>query len=589
MEDGHVGNRLVLPSENPDEWARVRKVLQLPLESLSDLDTMLTKFSALNSEPQVSTFFATVPGSSCSSARRFDFAVFLEKGAPLMIAIALEMAELFHGISVPIFHTGSSFQGNLHAELGVKHLSLSRRQCACLLAHSFFGSLRRPPGVDPNNWRFTVKDLFVGTALSSNSALTFLNYFNELASHGFPAGDVVFERRGYRASTGPPWVWDEAKNRKPLAKVVLATGPIEQSPADTHVEFANMFVGGGVMTGDFAMEEILFLVKPELMIAMAVQHRMPDTEAICVTGAVQFSRTSGYGSSFEFEGGFNGDPTQVRATDPTQSPTRVCAIDAIRGGGPALTEAAMLRDMNKARIAFDGAREVATGHWGCGAFGNNHDLMFLKQWLAASDAGAELLRYHDFPPGRQSHSILPVARKLQHLTVGELWSFLKTVTQELLAAGSGAHKFSGRVQDLARPRSELSVRVGAYRGRSDCTHSAGVYKPLVPSAAKVGNEPKPGGECPPHGAGVGKIGKTSPVASALVTDGPTSLGTGDSAVPTSVGACAPESSLQGSSVLYKGQQWQCVKHTADGRLRLRSLHEDKFTWVKMGDVQMCAG
>jgi hypothetical protein len=34
--------------------------------------------------------------------------------------------------------------------------------------------------------------------------------------------------------------------------------------------------------------------------------------------------------------------------------------------------------MNKARIAFDGATEIATGHWGCGAFGNNHDLMFLK-------------------------------------------------------------------------------------------------------------------------------------------------------------------------------------------------------------------
>ena len=31
---------------------------------------------------------------------------------------------------------------------------------------------------------------------------------------------------------------------------------------------------------------------------------------------------------------------------------------------------------------------MATGHWGCGAYGNNHNLMFLKQWLAASEAGA---------------------------------------------------------------------------------------------------------------------------------------------------------------------------------------------------------
>ena len=70
-------------------------------------------------------------------------------------------------------------------------------------------------------------------------------------------------------------------------------------------------------------------------------------------------------------------------------PPKVVAIDAVRGGGPAMTEAALRRDLDKARIAFDGARELATGHWGCGAFGNNHDLMFLKQWLAASDAGVQ--------------------------------------------------------------------------------------------------------------------------------------------------------------------------------------------------------
>ena len=33
------------------------------------------------------------------------------------------------------------------------------------------------------------------------------------------------------------------------------------------------------MTGDFAMEELLFLVKPELMVAMALQHRVTDTGA----------------------------------------------------------------------------------------------------------------------------------------------------------------------------------------------------------------------------------------------------------------------------------------------------------------------
>ena len=115
------------------------------------------------------------------------------------------------------------------------------------------------------------------------------------------------------------------------------------------------------MTGDFAMEEILFLIKPELMVAMAIENRMADTEVICISGALQYSLVTGFGSSFEFAGDYN----DCRDGPPP----KVCAIDAIRGGGPAMTEIAMLRDLNKARIAFDGAHEIATGHWGCGAFG----------------------------------------------------------------------------------------------------------------------------------------------------------------------------------------------------------------------------
>ena len=168
-----------------------------------------------------------------------------------------------------------------------------------------------------------------------------------------------------------PWHWDG--NEKPLCKVEMAEGSIDDCPAGLHAEFANAFVGGGVMTGDAAMEETLFLVKPELMVAMAVQNRMVDEEVVCVSGAQKYSLTAGFGQSFEFAGDYD----QRRAG----SPPTVCAIDAIRDGGPAMTLLALLRDINKARIAFDGAHELATGHWGCGAYGNNHDLMFLKQWL----------------------------------------------------------------------------------------------------------------------------------------------------------------------------------------------------------------
>mmetsp|Transcript_63188 Transcript_63188/g.131419 ORF Transcript_63188/g.131419 Transcript_63188/m.131419 type:complete len:485 (-) Transcript_63188:76-1530(-) len=415
LEEAEVlqkGARLVLPSDSPTEWAYVEEVLRGPMKKLADLDTMLTKISAIDPVPKVSTFFEMVPGSV--DAGKFDFETFFAKGVPLMIEVALEMPELFADMHVPIFKTYSSWT-DLQS-FGEKSVTLSRRQCACLLSHSFFGSLKRPKDVEPNNFRFTAVDLFMGTAVSPNSATTFLNYFTVLGKHGIPDGSVTFQRRGYRK--GPsPWQWKN--NEKPLCQVVMSDGSLEDCMADVHVEFANAFIGGGVMTGDFAMEEILFLVKPELMVAMALQNRMSDTEVVCISGALQYSLTTGFGSSFEFAGDYDG-----RRDGP---PPKVCGIDAIRGGGPAMSEAALLRDMNKARIAFHEAHDIATGHWGCGAFGNNHNLMFLKQWLAASEAGAQKVYYYDFDR-RQSHSIHPIVRKLRHMTVGQLWHLLRETT-----------------------------------------------------------------------------------------------------------------------------------------------------------------
>lgn len=407
------------------------------MERLVDLDAMLTKFSALGREPKQCTFFADIPTSE--EAGLFDFDAFFALGVPLLLEVALEMRTLFTD-PVPIAKTYSSWAEP--QTLARSSTTLTRRQCACLLAHSFFGSLRRPADMQPNDFRFTAVELFLGTARSPNSATTLLNYFTVLGREGVPEGSVRFERRGYPKGASP-WQW--ATSEAPLCEVRISDGALEACAAEVHAEFANAFVGGGVMTGDFAMEEILFLVKPELMVAMALQNRMADSEAICVSGALQYSLVSGYGSSFSFAGDYDG-----RRAGP---PPDVVAIDAIRGGGPAMTEAALLRDLNKARIAFDmpqGARELATGHWGCGAFGNHHDLMFLKQWLAASEAGAPAMHYHDFDR-KQSHNVVPLARKLGHLTVGQLWRFLlEEITADLRPADMG--EFSNRMREIATGR-----------------------------------------------------------------------------------------------------------------------------------------
>ena len=260
------GSRLTLPSDSQDEWNGVEEILRRPINDAAALDAVLTAFGSLDKEPRQCTFFTDIPGSE--EAGLFDFDAFFASGLPLMIEVALAMPALFAGIEVPIFKTYSTWTEP--QTVGKKSFAMNRRQCACLLAHSFFGSLKRPEGVQPNDFRFTVFDLFVGTARSPNSATTFLNYFTMLAKHGIDDGFVTFERQGYRK--GPsPWQWvandkplcqvslalrgrcrfrplDAA--RTPLSQVSVADGALEDSPADVHAEFANAFIGGGVMTGD---------------------------------------------------------------------------------------------------------------------------------------------------------------------------------------------------------------------------------------------------------------------------------------------------------------------------------------------------
>ena len=284
-----AGSRLLLPSDDAEEWARVVEVLSdQPLQRLADLDVIQTKFAAADGEPRVGSFFETIPGSV--EAGKFNFEEFLAHGAPLMVAVALEMPTLFDGVELPIFKSRSAWEGS--AQFVTRSVSLTRRQCACLLAHSCFGSLKRPAGVHPNDFRFTAVDLFIGTAVTPNSATVLLNYFTVLGRDGIPEDEhVSFERYGY--CKGPsPWTWDE--NTKPLCKVKLTDGSIsrrwsmiDDCQADVHVEFANCFPGGGVMSGDAAQEETLFLVKPELMVAMALMNRMVDEEVVGIRGAVK--------------------------------------------------------------------------------------------------------------------------------------------------------------------------------------------------------------------------------------------------------------------------------------------------------------
>lgn len=84
--------------------------------------------------------------------------------------------------------------------------------------------------------------------------------------------------------------------------------------------------------------------------------------------------------------------------------TDVLAIDALKYRYPKLQfgEGKINRELKKCYVGFyssssssddDKLPVLATGNWGCGAFGGDRQLKFLIQLMSASEAGRDLIYY----------------------------------------------------------------------------------------------------------------------------------------------------------------------------------------------------
>ena len=188
-----------------------------------------------------------------------------------------------------------------------------------------------------------------------------------------PHGTLRVERIVVPARTTAEWRAD----RSPLTPFEVSAGAIEDAPDCRQIDFANRFLGGGVLSGGNVQEEIRFAVAPEHLAAMILSPMMRDDEAISIHGAETFAATRGYGGTLEYVGTLR-DPVP-RLGDGTPD-VEFVAIDAVdyRRGNPNLQylEPAVLRELGKARAGFardagypsTTPRAIATGNWGCGAF-----------------------------------------------------------------------------------------------------------------------------------------------------------------------------------------------------------------------------
>ena len=302
---------------------------------------------------------------------------------------------------------------------------IERAQAAGWLAHMFLGTLPQPTPAHPD---LDFAQLFCAHWPAETAKLRcILNYFDRIFAAA-PSGWLEVERIATAVRTSADWGADSS----PLLPLTVDTqGAIEDANGCRQLDFANKYLGGGVLSGGCVQEEIRFAVAPECIVAMIVSPCMRPEEAIVLRGAERFTATRGYSRSLQYAGPL-ADPC-ARAADGTPA-VELCAIDAIdyRYADPRsqFTESVILRELGKARSGFlrdSHQLPIASGNWGCGAFGGEPPLKAVIQWLAASAEGREL-RYFSFGDQRVGDlADFAAAVRQRGDTVGSLFQRLLTV------------------------------------------------------------------------------------------------------------------------------------------------------------------
>jgi len=350
---------------------------------------------------------------------------FFQETLPSMVKTLISSPEILTS-PIPLLSTNSSHS-----------ITLSQQQVLVILVNAFFCTFPRRnskvarsefsnyPGINFNT-------LFGKCSKRPEAHMEklkcLLSYFKTITKRK-DFGVVTYSRKVMLNSNFPNWHSSVAS----LSNLHMnCSGTIEHDGKGMlQVDFANKFVGGGVLRSGLVQEEIRFTVCPELIASMLFTEALSDNEVLVIVGVEQFSKYKGYADTFTFDGQFQ---DSVLRDSSGRKETSIVAMDAIRFNNieEQFLKKSIDRELNKAYIAFHNnhphkLQSVATGNWGCGAFGGDPRLKFLLQLLAASEAGRDVA-YFSFgdaslvADGEDLYSIL----SRNKITVGDLYNFIRS-------------------------------------------------------------------------------------------------------------------------------------------------------------------
>ncbi|XP_054605219.2 poly(ADP-ribose) glycohydrolase isoform X3 [Nothobranchius furzeri] len=364
--------------ESKSQWEQIKKTLTKKPTNVDELTKAILKHSAF----QAKNGDTAALHSYCTKVLDPDAVEHLfDSLLPDMMQLALRVSELCTK-PIPLLKRGVSHS-----------ITMSQEQVACLLANAFFCTFPQRDIRECCNYPdFNFFRLFKGSSSKKMEKLKTLMCYFKMVTQQIPTGLVTFSRRKLEK----PLNWKSSKTL--LTKLhITCEGTIEDDGYGMlQVDFANKFVGGGVIGAGLVQEEIRFLINPELIVSRLFTEALDDDECLVVTGTQQFSKYTGYNETYKWSGSFQ-DKTPRDAWQ--RMCTEIVAIDALKFEHflEQFHPSKINRELNKAFCGFRHPEEksptlaaVATGNWGCGVFGGDTRLKALIQMLAAAEAGRDV-------------------------------------------------------------------------------------------------------------------------------------------------------------------------------------------------------
>lgn len=273
-------------------------------------------------------------------------------------------------------------------------VSLSYRQVRCLLALQFYCCFpKQETDLDlPKD--YTYAKIFNKSHADSDSQVAkiacALNYFRrqELPEELY----ITLTRKSIQSKL------DWSTIDLPLTRVHLITDKYgtEDYRDKIMIDFANKYIGGGVLRSGTVQEEIMFHKHVQPIVSVIMTEKLEDEEALFIKGTQRFNKTDGYKSAFRFVDDFY---ESLFLDEYGRNDCYISAIDANYYSGSENSQYLpdeITRELHKAYVGFSGDvhdginRDIISGRWGCGAFGGDENLKFIIQWLAASACQKEL-------------------------------------------------------------------------------------------------------------------------------------------------------------------------------------------------------